>query len=198
MHSVHSMTEMCPYVSVDVRKYVLWQTYVFTDTIRKPGFDATLFHVGFVVDKVTLRQVFLRVRRCSWDQDSVVGMATCYRLYGSWLEPHWGARVLHTGNEAHTASCKTITGALSWRKVAGAWRWPITPSSVEMSAVVPLCLHGMLRGDLYLYFGIAPHQCFILTVIYQQLTALLTKHLKHPPRFELVPPEHKSQMDTLR
>lgn len=90
MHSVHSMTEMCPYVSVDVRKYVLWQTYVFTDTIRKPGFDATLFHVGFVVDKVTLRQVFLRVRRCSWDQDSVVGMATCYRLYGSWLEPHWG------------------------------------------------------------------------------------------------------------
>jgi hypothetical protein len=29
--------------------------------LRRPGFDPGLVHVGFVVDKVALRQVFLRV-----------------------------------------------------------------------------------------------------------------------------------------
>jgi hypothetical protein len=32
---------------------------------RRPGFDPGLIHVGFVVDKVTLGQVFLRVLRFS-------------------------------------------------------------------------------------------------------------------------------------
>lgn len=77
--------------------------------------------------------------------------------------------------------------------------WPITPSSAEIinnwssTAASLLCLHGMWRGDLCLYFGISPF-CIITpmlhahSVISQQLMTSLNNTLKtstqaHPLTF---------------
>ena len=53
---------------------------------------------------------------CSSGRGSVVGIATTYGLDGPGIESRWGARFsapVHTGPEAHPASCTLGTGSLS-------------------------------------------------------------------------------------
>jgi len=43
---------------------MLWLMYLVTGlSLRKPRFNARTFHVGFVVDKVALGQLYLLVRQ---------------------------------------------------------------------------------------------------------------------------------------
>ena len=60
--------------------------------------------------------------RKGWD--SVVGVATRYRLDGPMIESRWGARFsapVQTGPGAHPASCTVGTGSFPGGKAARAW-----------------------------------------------------------------------------
>jgi len=62
--------------------------------------------------------------------DSVVDIATCYKLDSPDIISCWGAifsAPVRAGPRAHPASFTMGTGSLLWDKVAGAWHWPPTP-----------------------------------------------------------------------
>jgi len=58
------------------------------------------------------------------DQNSVVIVATCYRLDGPEIGPLWGMRFsipIQTSPGALPASYSWGTGSLSWGRAAGMW-----------------------------------------------------------------------------
>jgi len=113
---------------------------------------------------------------------SVVSIATGYGLDGLWIKSQWGAifsTPVHTVPGAQPTFFAMGTGSISRVKTAGAWRWPLTPSSVQVKERVnpyhcslsepssPVlgwnlsfrCLHIMYSGNSFLY-GVS-HCCFI-------------------------------------
>jgi len=65
---------------------------------------------------------------------SSVGKATAYGLDRPGIESRWDeiSAPVQTGREVQTASCEMDTGSFPGRSAAGAWRWPLTPSSAEV------------------------------------------------------------------
>jgi hypothetical protein len=87
---------------------------------------------------------------CYKGRDIVVGIATTYGLDGLGLEPRWVRNFcgpIHTGPEAHSASCTRYTGSLSRRQSGWGVAFPIQPllvSRLSMSRVVllpPFCAY---------------------------------------------------------
>ena len=93
-------------------------------------------------------------------RDTVVNTAPSYGLDGSGFEPRWGARSsapVLTGPGTHPASYTVGTGYFPGLKRPG--RGVDHPPQLEPklkkeqsnTSILPLCLHGMLWSDLYLY-----------------------------------------------
>jgi len=83
-------------------------------------------------------------------RDSIVSMVTRYGLDGPGIESRWGARYsapVQTGSEAQPASYTMGTRVFPGGKVAGAWRWPPTPSSSEVKERVELYLYSPSRSS---------------------------------------------------
>ena len=80
----------------------------------------------------------------SMGRDSAVGIATGYCLDGPEIEAWWGRDFPHPSRsdpEAHPAFNKMSTASFPGGKASGAWRWPPTPSSVEVKERVGLYLY---------------------------------------------------------
>jgi hypothetical protein len=80
-------------------------------------------------------------------QDRSVGIATRYRLDDPGIESRWGARFstpVHTGSEAHPASCTIRTGLLHGVKRPERGVIHPTPSSAEVKERVELYLYSLL------------------------------------------------------
>jgi hypothetical protein len=76
---------------------------------------------------------------------SSVGIATCYGLEGPGIESRRRAKFsapVQTGPGHDPASYKMVTGSFPGSKAAGAWRWPLTPSSAEVKDRVELYLYS--------------------------------------------------------
>jgi hypothetical protein len=64
---------------------------------------------------------------------------------------------VQNGPVANQASYTSVPGLFTRGKVATAWHWLPTPSSAKVkdeqscATTPPLCVHGILGGDLYLY-----------------------------------------------
>ena len=74
-------------------------------------------------------------------RDSVVGIATCYRLDGSGIEYEWGRDFPHPSRPALGPTqppIEWVPGLIPGCKAAGAWRRPLTPSSSEVKERVEL------------------------------------------------------------
>jgi hypothetical protein len=85
-------------------------------------------------------------------RDSSVGIETRYGLDRTGIESIGGTRFsapVQSGPGVHPFSCTVGTGSILGSKVAGAWRWPPTPSSakvkerVELYPSTCLGLHGV-------------------------------------------------------
>jgi len=76
--------------------------------------------------------------------DISVGIATCDGLDGPEIESRWGRDILHLSRPALRPTQPPIrwVPGLSWGKVAGAWRWPSTPSSAKVKERVELYLYS--------------------------------------------------------
>ena len=92
---------------------------------------------------------------------------------------------VHTGPGFHPSSCTTVKSVCPEGKVTWAWRLSSTPSSAKVkneqsyrpTSTRPLCLYGMLWGDLELYHkkitwntklfvlvSLFPYQCTPITL----------------------------------
>jgi len=78
-------------------------------------------------------------------------------LDGSGFEPRWGAKFslsVQTGPKAHPAPCTIGNGSFLGVKrpqQRGADHHPHSIADIVYGWTSPLCPHGMLEGDLYLY-----------------------------------------------
>jgi hypothetical protein len=91
---------------------------------------------------------------------SSVSLATRYGLEGSGIESRWGRDFPHLPDRASSPhsllcnGCRVFPGG----KAAGAWLWPLTPSSDEVKERVELYLYSpsgpswvVLGGTLFYY-----------------------------------------------
>jgi len=77
-------------------------------------------------------------------RDSSVGIATSYELYGLGIESQWGE--IFCTNPDHPRGPPSLlyngSRVFPGGKMAGAWRWSSTPSSVEVEERVQLYLYS--------------------------------------------------------
>jgi hypothetical protein len=101
------------------------------------------------------------------DQDSLVSIATGYRLDGLGIESRWGTRFfahVQTGPGAHPASCTMGTGSFPGVKRPGCDADHPPPSSAEIKkdqgyTSTPLWAFGLVMGYLYLYLLVCSEIC---------------------------------------
>jgi len=76
--------------------------------------------------------------------DISVGIATRYGLDSLGIESWWGREILHLSRPALRPTQPPVqwVPGLSRGKVAGAWRWPSTPSSTKVKERVELYLYS--------------------------------------------------------
>ena len=96
-------------------EFTILNEFVFPGTykipinfVSPPPFDLLLYQKQKITSK--------------WGRDSSVGTATRYGLDGPGIEHQCGARFstpVHTGPEAHPASCTMGTGSFPWVKRPG-------------------------------------------------------------------------------
>ena len=100
-------------------------------------------YVWLSVDSLISKNIFYKCLCLTRGWDSIVGLATCYRLDGLGLESQWGARLstnIQTGPVAHPASYTMGTG--SFPGVKQPWRGDHPPpSSAEVKERVEGFLH---------------------------------------------------------
>ena len=80
----------------------------------------------------------------SGGRDSSVGIATRYGLDGQGIESRWGRDFPHPFRPSLGSTKVPIqwVPGLSRGKAAGTWRWPPTPSSIEVKERVKLYLYS--------------------------------------------------------
>jgi hypothetical protein len=92
----------------------------------------------------------------SWQgRDSSVSIVTRYGLDGPRIESRWGRDFPHPSRRAlgHTQPpIQGVLGLFPRGEVAGAWRWPHTPSSAEAKERVQLYLYSP-SGPLWPVIG---------------------------------------------
>jgi hypothetical protein len=90
-------------------------------------------------------------------RDSVLGIATSYRLHGLVFETPMGREACPTRQDRPMmrtqTPCTMSAGVLTGGKAVGAWRWPSSYSVyIKERLVISLprtFLHGMLQGEFY-------------------------------------------------
>ena len=91
-------------------------------------------------------------------RDSLIGIATCYRLDGPGIESRWGLDIPHPSRQALQPTQPPVqcVPSLSGGKVAGARRWLTIPSILEVKERVELYqylsspLRNLSYGEAYL------------------------------------------------
>jgi len=112
---------------------------------------------GFSMVNFTINSIIIIIIVVIVGRDSSVGIATRYRLHGPGSSPGGGEIFRTCPDRSWGPPSLLYNGYRVFPecKAPGAWRWPPTPSSVEIKERVELYIHspmdlrGLFEGELY-------------------------------------------------
>jgi len=107
------------------------------------------------------KKAAVTILRCG--SDSIVGIATGYRLDGPGIESRWRQDFPHLSRPAlgpTKSSVQWVPGLSRVQRVTRPWRWPFTPFQCR----------GHERIELYLYFLFGPYGLYRASVPVQGCT----------------------------
>jgi hypothetical protein len=89
----------------------------------------------FGIKSVQVFKCHLSISYCDWGPGSSAGIETGYRMNGPGIESRWRRDFALLSRPALWSTqppVQWVPGLSRGLKAAGAWRWPLTPSSAEV------------------------------------------------------------------